>query len=55
MDSFYTYAQRFKWELIMLERFQSRADPIFPASAWRGELGINRTYLDRVIDNAGID
>ena len=55
MDSFYTYAQRFEWELIMLERFQSRADPIFPASAWRGELGINRTYLDRVIDNAGID
>lgn len=32
--------------------FPSRADPVFPASMWQGNLGVNRAYVDRIIDIA---
>ena len=49
MDEFYTYEQRFFWELQLHEQMPARADPVFPASAWCGSLGINRDNVDKLM------
>lgn len=55
IDNFYSYAERYHWEVQMHKRFPATADPVFPASMWQGNLGVNRAYVDRIIDIAHLN
>ncbi len=52
MNSFITYEQKFEWELDIHKNSPARADVEFPISGWRGELGLNKEIVDRIISNA---
>ncbi len=52
INSFVNYEQKFEWELDMHKNSPARADVEFPISAWRGELGVNRNIVEKLLDNA---
>lgn len=55
IDNFYSYAERYHWEVQVHKNFPSKADPVFPASMWQGNLGVNRANVDSIIDIANLN
>lgn len=54
MNAFVPFEQKLEWELDLHKNSPARADVEFPISAWRGELGVNREFVERLMANANI-
>ncbi|MGN7513829.1 MAG: hypothetical protein ACTHOM_05595 [Allomuricauda sp.] len=52
MNPFIHYGQKLEWELDIHKNSPSRAEVEFPISAWRGKLGVNRDYVEKIMANA---
>ncbi len=54
MNPFIPYEQKWEWEKDIHKNSPPRADVEFPISAWRGKLGVNREFVERIMTNTEI-
>ncbi len=56
MNSFYDFKTKNSWEEDIMNKVSTRLriEMQFPYSAWRGALGINREFAEKIIENADV-